>query len=402
VESVARRVFFPDSDLRLEVDGAHLFLCALCRLGGHEAWSSQIAIFRDILREGRPKKLGSSETEHARDEYIRLQQRVGLSEEQFSKWQKDRASIAVWDLVTGTNSTVMDWVDCKNYLHSFCQRYRQNSNTTCDDETFESIATLGEPEVVHYLKQRFPGDFVSRGQLLLQCLDRVQDMTEVLNITRKMRSLRDIIGLPPQAIRDLTDEFKVVGPKKVPFIIVTAVTSHPFALLQCGRWVDAFSCLDPLCGRDIQVMASNALDDNVKMVLSFTIRPGSLVSSNQFNRLLQVANEQLPFHVDFDNRRICIDNDTTIELEFATRRELLRLGRTHDSTPVICRERPYAQGHVAAEAINSAANFEIQKMAEDIGLQTCRIAIYPPSRNPLGFYSDNQGGVIFGDESSLA
>lgn len=186
--------------------------------------------------------------------------------------------------------------------------------------------------------------------------------------------------------------------RKGAVIIGTVLLSDARSLLEVGDLVRAASCQNYRTGSHIDTLPGYVIDANVQAVVSFGLDERYFETRAQMDAVASAlaagtvvssfAPDQRRFEfVLADGRTV-----TTLPIDYAYHRQMLKLGTTDDGAPGLALERAYAQTHAGSDAMARAARKLAQDVAHDIGAVTSKPITVSASRGPCGIYSDAAGG----------
>jgi hypothetical protein len=175
-------------------------------------------------------------------------------------------------------------------------------------------------------------------------------------------------------------------------IVFSTTTDDPKLLLMTGALVDASSCQDFRFGSRVDTLLGYAVDADIKLVLSYSLREGNFASVKEYQeakRLIQQGTQP----VFIPAKQWLRIGSIEIALPKASKRRIIKLGETDSGTAGIRDEIEYAQNHFAESLMEAQIKEVLAELAEKSQAKQGEKITIPPSRNPLGIYSDLAGGA---------
>lgn len=233
---------------------------------------------------------------------------------------------------------------------------------------------------------------------LVDELSKTSDTQQIQKLARFVKDSRDILKLTAQTVDDLDSILKVFRAQTFtldkPAIVYTSTFWHPKMLLTVGGLVCTGSCQNHQTGQHIETLLGYTIDANVQGVGSFVLTPTSFESAEHFDALFAAIDSGEPVSDSFDPVDLAVrfkfngHEFSTVPLEHANMRQMMKMGVTADGKVAVHLERPYEQLHAARDVMLDNAEDILEETAKVTGGVARAAMTVPESENTGGVYSD--------------
>jgi hypothetical protein len=228
----------------------------------------------------------------------------------------------------------------------------------------------------------------------LELLNEAGDIGSYQAIISLFKGSAGALRLPQQIEADLKTladllKYRETGQEAIVF---TTTADDPKLLLMTGSLVDASSCQDYRFGGYVQTLLGYVVDAGVKLALSYSLRERDFDSAQDYQEVKRLVQAGVQPEFIPARQRLKI-GEIEIGLPKALKRRVIKLGNTGADTAGVRGEKEYAQNHFAEGSMDTQLAEVIAELAEKSQARQDENISIPPSRNPLGIYSDLAGGI---------
>lgn len=282
-------------------------------------------------------------------------------------------------------------------------------STALHSDQVRALLQLSESERAKELKSLSKATSALWGALYAEDLreEELKALLGALNSSKRSflahisdEDLRKQLGTDLQSLKDLCTPRSARAHSE--YYILSTVTDDPGLLLRTGDLVQTASCQNFRSGGHIDTLMGNVVDGNIKLALSFVMKRERFDAAVEgLKGALQVSFDPARTELVVRELNASDPGEVRLQLGYAMRRELLRLGESKVGTTLLV-ERAYTQSHPLSSAIEAQQRALVSSFGHSVGAQTAHSGMtvrFPASRNIPGVYSDKAGGIKTGPYS---
>lgn len=370
------------------------------RYFGRSEWHSEIPLLKQIatvIERGNfveMKYLGCS----ASEQHQMSDQLKGASIAQRSEWIRNSSELAIITARSPIANPKDALMAAQNILSQLLTTLPSTEN---DDVKMlaELLTTQSDKEIIKYLLLHYPRNTTFRQCAVMKAMISMTEITDLNTTISRTKSIKDVLGLTIAQIATLNSAHSLLRSKPASALVVYATFDDPRATLRSPQLVEAFSCQDPTCGRDLQSLLANVIDANVKSFAGFVLRPGKGFPFELYTQLHEMLSKNptsVQHSIDSELRELIITlgaQQVHIPLGSALFRRSLKVGTNASGEFRLKSELLHSQQHDLLQEIVERSKAFVFATFPNIPNSESEMVRIAPSRNPGGAYSDLGGGI---------